>query len=208
MSREPATDAADTTGVRPSPYAEEQVLEFPSMSYTAVTSNREMAGGFTRYLLAAAGRMVPREWSVQDLSDILTFVLEGGDSPVQFIEGRYLRKRIREQVARADRYAEPFSMLVLRMEEEPGREDVQESLVDVLTERLRRSDMVFLYRHRIAILLPHTPAAVLSRLQERIRRLAEASLGLKEIGFEAASYPGEEFGRPDDVLDWVEDRLR
>ncbi len=207
MVKGSATDASTTTGARPSPYADEQALHFPSMSYTAVTSNREMAGSFSRYLLAAASKMVHREWSVQDLSDVLSFVLEGGDSPVQFIEGRYLRKRVREQVARADRYSEPFAILILRMQEGASDES-QESLVDLLVERLRRSDMVFLYRHRVAILLPHTQESVLAKLSERISVLAMATLGLGGITVTAASYPGQSFEKPDAILDWVEDQLR
>lgn len=207
MSKEPVTHGSTDTDVQPAPFASEQVLEFPAMSYTAVTTNREMAGGFTRYLLAAAQKMVDREWSVQDLSDVLSFVLEGGDTPVQFIEGRYLRKRVREQVARADRYEEPFSMMVLALKAGVP-DEMYESLVDVLTERLRRSDMVFLYRHRIAILLPHTPENVLSKLEVRIGHLAEATLKLRGLKFATASYPGEDFQRPDDVLDWIEDQLR
>jgi len=195
------------TGARPSPYSRDQVLELPEMSYTAVTSNREMAGNFSRYLLAAAAKMVSRDWSVQDLADVLTYVLEGGETPVMFIEGRYLRKRIREQVARADRYGEPFSIMVLSLEGAVEGEGY-ESLVDLLTERLRRSDMVFLYRHRVAILLPHTPADVLARLEDRISKLAGATLGLRNITFIEASYPDERFTSPEQVLDWAEDRLR
>ncbi|MBW2262147.1 MAG: hypothetical protein JRG91_09260 [Deltaproteobacteria bacterium] len=183
------------------------MLEFPEMSYTAITGNREMAGSFSRYLLAAASKMVPRQWSVQDLNDVLNFVLEGGDTPVQFIEGRYLRKRIREQIARAERYKEPFALMVLALSD-GTKVDENESLVDLLTERLRRSDMVFLYRHRIAVLLPHTPFGVLAKLEERIAKLADATLGLKEIGFAVAAFPDEKFESPERVLDWIEDQLR
>jgi hypothetical protein len=207
MVKGTALEVGASTDVRPSPYADEQVLEFPAMSFTAVTSNREMAGSFSRYLLAAASKMVPRDWSVQDLNDILSYVLEGGETPVQFIEGRYLRKRLREQVARADRYEEPFAMMVLGLAEEQADEST-ESLLDVLVERLRRSDMVFLYRHRIAILLPHTPEGVVSILTERISNLALATLNVKHIELEVASYPGRQFAKPEDVLDWVEDHLR
>lgn len=201
------SDSSGGTDVRPAPFAREQVLEFPEMSYTAITGNREMAGSFSRYLLAAAAKMVPRQWSVQDLSDVLNFVLEGGDTPVQFIEGRYLRKRIREQIARAERYKEPFALMVLALSDGTDA-DGNEGLVDLLTERLRRSDMVFLYRHRVAILLPHTPFGVLTKLETRIAKLAGATLGLKEIEFSMAAYPGEMFESPERVLDWVEDQLR
>jgi hypothetical protein len=201
------SDSSAGTDVKPSPYASEQRLDFPEMSFTAITSNREMAGSFSRYLLAAASKMVPRNWSVQDLSDVLTFVLEGGDNPVQFIEGRYLRKRVREQVARADRYKEPFSIMVILLAGIVD-DETYESLVDLLTERLRRSDMVFLYRHRVAVVLPHTPCGVLEGLEERIGKLASATLGLRNVQFKDASYPDSKFESPEKVLDWVEDQLR
>jgi hypothetical protein len=202
-----SSESSGGTDVRPAPFSRDQVLEFPEMSYTAITGNREMAGSFSRYLLAAAAKMVPRQWSVQDLSDVLNFVLEGGETPVQFIEGRYLRKRIREQIARAERYKEPFAMMVLALSDEMDAIG-NESLVDLLTERLRRSDMVFLYRHRVAIILPHTPFGVLEKLQERITKLAHATLGLRQIRFAVAAYPDEKFESPERVLDWVEDQLR
>lgn len=207
MPSRSGSDSSSGTGVRPAPYSDDQVLEFPEMSYTAITGNREMAGSFTRYLLAAASKMVLREWTVQDLADVLTFVLEGGDNPVQFIEGRYLRKRVREQIARAERYKEPFSIMILGFSGGAEAENY-EGLVDLLTERLRRSDMVFLYKHRVAILLPHTPHNVLKSLEERIVKLAEATLGLKSIEFMVISYPAEQFEGPEGVLDWVEDQLR
>ena len=207
MSGGSSSDSSGGTDVRPAPFAKEQVLEFPEMSYTAITGNREMAGSFSRYLLAAAAKMVPRQWSVQDLSDVLTFVLEGGETPVQFIEGRYLRKRVREQIARAERYKEPFALMVLGLPG-GGTLDVDEGLADLLTERLRRSDMVFLYRHRVAIILPHTPFGVLEKLEERIAKLASATLGMQGLSFTVAAYPSDMFESPEGVLDWVEDQLR
>ncbi len=200
-------DSTAGTDVRPSVPSSDQAIEFPSMSYTAVTSNREMAGSFSRYLLAAAVKMVPREWSVQELSDVLNFVLEGGNTPAQIVEGRYLRRRLREEVARADRHQEQFSIMVLGFEGEV-EEETYEGLVDVLQERLRRSDLVFLYKHRIAILLPHTPETSLERLCQRISKLAAEALRSKKVIFSTASYPGKTFAGPDTVLDWVEDRLR
>ncbi len=209
------TDKADKekkdeiTGVHPHPYDSDQVLHLPQMSYTAIMSSREMAGSFLRYLLSAASKMIPRQWTAQDLQDILAYVIEGGDSPVQFIEGRYLRKRIQEQIVRAERYKEPFSVMVIKSEVKMS-EETYAGLVDVLTERLRRSDMVFLYKHKIAIVLPHTPGDVLGRLVERIKKLATATETFKEsdLRFSTSFYPSEVFSTPYEILDWVEDELR
>lgn len=199
----------DITDVHPVPYDSDQILHLPQMSYTAIMSSREIAGSFLRYLLSAASKMIPRQWTAQDLQDILSFVIEGGESPVQFIEGRYLRRRIQEQIVRAERYHEPFSLMVLKPEEQPDQETYA-GLVDLLTERLRRSDMVFLYKRKVAIVLPHTPGTVLERLIDRINKLSAASESLKNIklNFANAYYPSDAFTTPYEILDWVEDELR
>jgi hypothetical protein len=199
----------ESTDVHPLPYDSDQVLHLPQMSYTAIMSSREMAGSFLRYLLSAASKMVPRQWTAQDLQDILTFVIEGGESPVQFIEGRYLRRRIQEQIVRAERYREPFAIMVLKSETQFNGESYA-GLVDLLTERLRRSDMVFLYKQKVAIVLPHTPGNVLERLIDRINKLAQATDALKgaKLSFSTAYYPSDAFATPYEILDWIEDELR
>lgn len=199
----------DTTDVHPTPFSDEQVLQFPQMSYTAVMTSREMAGSFVRYLLTAASKMVPRQWTAQDLQDLLSFVIEGGDSPIQFIEGRYLRRKIQDQIIRAERYKEPFSLMVIKFNRALD-EDVYSSLIDLLTERLRRSDMVTLYRQKVAIILPHTPGSVLDKLIERIHKLARATDSLKEVKLHitTSSYPSDSFATPYEILDWIEDELR
>jgi len=199
----------ETTGLHPAPYSSEQVLYLPQMSYTAIMSSREMAGSFLRYLLHAASKMVPRQWTAQDLQDILTFVIEGGESPVQFIEGRYLRKRIQDQIVRAERYHEPFSLIVIKSKDELNNE-TYEVMVDLLGERLRKSDMVFLYKRKIAILLPHTPGSALEKLIEIIQKLSQVTDALKnvELGFSTAYYPSQAFATPYEILDWIEDELR
>lgn len=199
----------ETTDVHPAPFDSDQVLHLPQMSYTAIMSSREMAGSFLRYLLSAASKMIPRQWTAQDLQDILSFVIEGGESPVQFIEGRYLRRRIQEQIVRAERYHEPFSIMVIKSFKQLDHETYA-VLVDILTERLRRSDMVFLYKQKIAIVLPHTPGNVLERLAERINKLAAASDSVHgvKLSFSNAFYPSDAFATPYEILDWVEDELR
>ena len=198
-----------TAGICPAPLGDDQMLFLPQMSYTAIMSSREMAGGFLRYLIVAASKMIPRQWTAQDLQDILTFVIEGGESPFQFIEGRYLRRRIQDQIVRAERYNEPFSLLVIKTADLLDA-DTYTGLVELLIERLRKSDMVFLYKQKIAILLPHTPGAVLERLIGRINRLAAASEieGHEGMAFATASFPSSVFMTPYEILDWIEDQLR
>ncbi|MBN1771517.1 MAG: hypothetical protein JXB32_09665, partial [Deltaproteobacteria bacterium] len=114
----PATSTTSTTGMSLGRADSQQLLVLPLMSYTAITTDREMATSFVRLLLQASSKMIPtREWSAQDLRDILGFVLEGGGDPVPTLEGRYLRKRLKEQLARAERYQEPFSLMFVNLSE-------------------------------------------------------------------------------------------
>ncbi len=206
---EQGSSTTSTTGMVPGKADSQQLLVLPLMSYTAVTSDREMAGGFVRQLLQAAAKMIPtREWSVQDLRDILTFVIEGGVDPVPMLEGRYLRKRLKEQLARAERYQEPFSLMFIGVGEDVDQIHHQ-SLVDLLGERLRRSDMVFLYRRKAAIILPHTNEKAAEGLIARIRSLATATIPPDvQIEVLVRTYPHADFPHPADVLDWAEDQLR
>jgi hypothetical protein len=205
----PGSTTTSTTGLTLGKADSQQVLVLPLMSFTAVSTDREMASSFVRQLLHAAGKMIPtREWSTQDLRDILTFVLEGGVEPVPMLEGRYLRKRLKEQLARAERYQEPFSVMFVSVAETADSIHHQ-SLIDLLMERLRRSDMVFLYRRKAAIILPHTNEKAAEGLIARIRSLAKATIP-PDVDMEllVRTYPGSDFGSPSEVLDWAEDQLR
>ncbi|NMC69066.1 MAG: hypothetical protein GYA57_03240 [Myxococcales bacterium] len=205
----PATSTTSTTGMALGRADSQQLLVLPLMSYTAITTDREMATSFVRQLLQAASKMIPtREWSAQDLRDILGFVLEGGVDPVPTLEGRYLRKRLKEQLARAERYSEPFSLMFVSLGENADAIHHQ-GLVDLLMERLRRSDMVFLYRRRVAIILPHTNEKAAEGLIARIRTLAAATIP-PDVAIETLvrTYPSAEFSHPAEVLDWAEDQLR
>jgi len=205
----PGTSTTSTTGMSLGRADSQQLLVLPLMSYTAVTTDREMATSFVRQLLQASSKMIPtREWSAQDLRDILGYVLEGGVDPVPTLEGRYLRKRLKEQLARAERYQEPFSLMFVNLSDNADTIHHQ-GLVDLLMERLRRSDMVFLYRRRVAIILPHTNEKAAEGLVARIRTLATATIPPEvTIDMLVRTYPSAEFGHPSEVLDWAEDQLR
>lgn len=198
-----------TTGMLAAQADSQQMLVLPLMSYTAITSDREMAGAFVRMIVAAACKMVPnRQWSASDVRDVIAFALEGGVDPVPLLEGRYLRKRLKEQLARAERYQEPFSLMFIVLPEETDAGQIQ-ALVDLLMERLRRSDMLFLYRHRIAIVLPHTNEKAAEGLIARITNLASATMGADlRLDFHTRTYPHPGFKHPTEVLDWAEDELR
>src|SRR5689334_16141045 len=59
-----------------------------------------------RRLVEAAREMSPgRAWSIEDLRDVLDVAVTGPrEDRVRVLEGRYFRKRLREQCALAERY--------------------------------------------------------------------------------------------------------
>jgi hypothetical protein len=83
-------------------------------------------------------------------------------------------------------------------------------VLDALIERLRKTDLVFLYKRHVAILLPHTGAPVLVTLVGRIRALiaAVASVDADEIGIESCSYPSREMASADALLVWADSNLK
>jgi len=183
--------------------------EFPQMSYTGVTTNRDMANSFVTNLLKVAHKMVPdREWNLDDLISVLKTALENDDRKVALLEGRYLRKNLRDQMARTERYGEHFTLVVLLLEFQEN-DHVYQSIVDALFERLRRSDKVFLYRRRIAIILPHTDSEGAHMLISRLNDLMKKFIGgsaLPEL--RSKSFPTDDIESQDDFLDWAEEQLR
>jgi hypothetical protein len=157
-----------------------------------------------------AEKIVPgRSWSVEDVRDILDAAVRGRRDPgVRIVEGRYFRKRLREQCALSERYGDPFAIVVISLLPEP-QEGVYPSVLDAVVERLRRTDMVFLYRRRFALLLPRMRREALAPLVERVRELIEVGAGeavIEEI--ESLVYPDPRHPDTQAVLDWAEDQLR
>ncbi len=179
------------------------------LDFATVTTDPEAVKRVIGELVAHAARMVPdREWSLEDLRDVVEFAIRSELPPVRIFEGRHLRKRLKEEIARAERYATPFSLVVATLVSEQSQ-SVFDSIVGALEERLRRTDMVFLYKRRFAVLLPHTGAPVAEKLLGRIRALigAVAEAG-SELRMELQTYPAREIEGPQAMLDWSEDRLR
>lgn len=179
---------------------------------TKICADPVLAQRFARRLAEAARDIAPgREWSMEDLRDVLEIAVRGPrEDGVRILEGRYFRKRLREQCALAERYGDSFSCVVvtlLRGETDAG--DMYASVLDAITERLRRSDMVFLYRRRFAMILPRMRAEALGPLVERITVL----VGREQVGtvleaVQSLSYPNPVLQDTQAVLDWAEDRLR
>lgn len=183
-------------------------LELPEMDYGTVTTNRDAAGMFVHYLLEAATVMAPeREWSAQDLYAVLQFALEGGEPPASFLDGRVFERRLEEALERAERYKETFSVMAVCIEAEELAGDVYASVLDGLLERLRRSDQVFLFPKKAAIILPYTGGKDLSNLIERIRQLVETVVGSDgKISIDQAAFPAD-LATPAAVMEWTRSRF-
>lgn len=169
-----------------------------------------LAQQFARRLALAAKEIVPSgDWSMEELRDVLEVAVLGASSDgVRVVEGRYLRKRVREQCAYAERYGEPFALVVLLLKTEPA-EDAYKNAVDVLAERLRRSDMIAIYKRRVALLLPRMHPAAVTALTERIHRSFDAAVGSAVVdSVPALVFPAETNPDTQSVLDWLEDQLR
>lgn len=174
-----------------------------------------LAQRFARRLAGLARQIAPgREWTPEDLRDVLEIAVHGStQQSARVLEGRHFRKRLREQVGLADRYGDSFAVVVITVADGVN-EGVYSSVLDAVTERLRKTDMVFLYRRRFALLLPRMRASGLEPLIQRVRELVAVGAGASTIERIASLvYPDVAFaeGAEDDgvsVLDWAEDQLR
>jgi hypothetical protein len=169
-----------------------------------------LAQQFARRLLASAKEIAPEaDWSVEDLLDVVEAAVHGRvPDGERVVEGRYLRKRVRELCAYAERYGEPFAMLVLKLTREP-REGLYGSMAQPLVSMLRKTDMVTAYRRRFAVLLPRMDASALPGLAARLRAVADDLAGARVVESAAtATFPAAGLDETQQILDWLEDQLR
>jgi hypothetical protein len=184
--------------------------ELEDADLTTICADPLLAQRIARQLVELAEEVIPgRRWSVEDVRDILDAAVRGRRDPgVRIVEGRYFRKRVREQCALSDRYGDPFAVIVISLQPEP-QDGVYQSVLDAVVERLRRTDMVFLYRRRFALVLPRMKPDSLAPLVARVRELIRVGVGedvIEEI--ESLVYPGPSHTDTQSVLDWAEDQLR
>lgn len=193
------TEAAKRLGLDP------HSLE--SADVAALKNDPALAQQFARRL-AAISRDLGHEISVEDLRDILEIAVQGARAESPIVEGRYLRKRVREQCAYSDRYSESFAMVVLKLANEPTP-GLYASAMEDAVGRLRRSDMVTVYRRRVAMLLPRMRAEALAPLVARVAQSLDAAAGAAVVeGTEQLVFPSERHRDTQSVLDWLEDELR
>lgn len=178
----------------------------------AICAEPAIAQRFARMLVEAARSLSPaRDWTAEDLREVFEVAMHGQPQhSVRLLEGRYLRKRVREQINLADRYGDTFAMMVLTLVPDVDQA-VYSSVLDAATEHLRRTDMVFLYRRRFAILLPRMRDAGLEPIVTRLQNLVAAGAGTNVVErLASAVYPDEKLSENEGrgALDWVEDQLR
>ena len=204
-----ACDVTTVTEAAKRIFGEEDEDVLQSGDLERICADPVLAQRFARRLAASAQKLFPaREWSPEDLRDVLEVAVHGtAQQSARLLEGRYFRKRLREQVNLADRYGDTFAVVVISMVRDVN-EGVYASILDAVTERLRRTDLVFLYSRRFALVLPRMRAAGLGPLITRVRELVDVGAGsgaierISSLVYPDPAYEGAE------VLDWAEDQLR
>lgn len=175
----------------------------------AICANPALARRLARRLAEAAREIAPgREWSVEDLRDLMEAAVMGKAEEARVLEGRQFRKRLRDQCSLAERYGDKFACVIVALaaEREPG---TYASVLDAVVERLRQTDMVFVYKRRFAMILPRMRPEAVGPLVERVRRLVAVGAGWDAVdGIHTLLFPDAAIAEPQEVLDWAEDHLR
>ena len=168
-----------------------------------------LAQQFARRLLLDARNLAPNAaWSMEELLAVMEAAVHGRiPATDRVVEGRYLRKRVRELCAISERFGDPFAMVVLKLGKEP-REGVYGGMAEPLVAKLRQGDMVTAYRRRLAVLLPSTEPSALPTVALRIRRVAEDLAGPVVEMTAQTMFPTLELTETQSILDWLEDQLR
>lgn len=169
-----------------------------------------LAQQFARRLASIAKDLTPgTTFSLEDLRDIVEVAIQGAKlDGSRIVEGRYLRKRVREQCAYAERYGESFALVVLRLDAEPAP-GLYARAAERVVEKLRRCDMITVYKRRIAMLLPRIKREALDPLMDRVRARLDLHAGVPVVeAVEHLVYPTDQQSDTQAVLDWLEDQLR
>lgn len=184
--------------------------ELADRELSDICADSDLARRLSRVLADAARDAAPgHDWSIEDLREVLEVALNGTRSDrVQILEGRYFRKRLREQCANAERYNEPFSCVVVSLAPEHTRETYS-AVMDAVVDALRRADMVFLYKRRFAMILPRMRREAVDAFVARLKNVIGVGLDLSNVeSIESLACPDPAYREISNVLDWAEDRLR
>ena len=184
--------------------------ELEEADLATICADPLLAQRFARRLAELSSQVLPgRTLSIEDVRDVFEAAVRGRpEDSVRIVEGRYFRKRVREQCGLADRYGDPFAVVVVSVRPEP-QPGAYESVLDAIVERLRKTDMVFLYKRRFALVLPRMRDEAVPPMLDRLRELIAVGAGedvLEKV--EWLVYPNPEHADTQSVLDWAEDQLR
>ena len=179
------------------------------MTYTAVTTQGALAAELVHHILGFCERLIAdQKLTIEDLITICHAAMETESAGVQLMEGKFMRGRISEQLSRSRRYGETFAIVAIKLSSQI-RNSQYDALLDVLRERLRTSDMVFTFRYRIMLILPHVTDNNTGMLIKRIKHLVDASFRSTPIvSVEKLNFPSPAITRSSQILDWAEDQLR
>ncbi|MBN2527907.1 MAG: hypothetical protein JXR76_16075 [Deltaproteobacteria bacterium] len=179
------------------------------MTYSAVTTQGALAAELVHHILGYCERLIPdRKLKIEDLITICHAAMETEKSGVRLLKGKFMRGRISEQLSRTKRYGETFSMIAIKLSNRTTNSQY-DALIDVLRERLRASDVVFTFRQRIMLMLPHITEENTTQLIRRVKSLVDASFRSTPIvDVQTLSFPHPSLSRTSQVLDWAEDQLR
>lgn len=174
-----------------------------------ICANPAVARRLARRLAEAAREISPgREWSVEDLRDLLDAATGESLEQARIVEGRHFRKHLRAHCNIAARQGSPCACVVVALapEREPG---TYARVMDGVAEKLRRTDLAFVYKRRYALILPRITPSVLGPLLDRVKRLVVLGAGADAIqAIHATTFPDPTHLEVQSVLDWAEDRLR
>ncbi len=163
-----------------------------------------------RLVRHARERWPGRHWTVTDLLDLLWTAVHGPRSnQPRVLEARHIRRHLRERCHLAERYGEPLGVVVLHLLPERAATRYASAL-DRLLHAVRPEDTIVLFRRHIVFLLPRAPAATLPALTERLMSTTLATMEPNAVS-DAEWYcydPSCGDAQLQELLDWVEDRLR
>ncbi|MEM6962169.1 MAG: hypothetical protein AAF550_10590 [Myxococcota bacterium] len=166
---------------------------------------------FASMIVAQVQEFAPgRRWTLEDLKDVLDNAAQGAEQQTraQVLAGRHFRKKLREQSHLAARHGDRFSCVVLSLDE-LCVDDEYPSVLDAVLDRLRGSDMVFLYRRKLALILPGLGSEALTPLLDRVQALVSFGSGESTLAsIDALVCPNDIIETTEAVLDWAENRLR
>ena len=162
---------------------------------------------FVDHLLAAARAMVPnKEWNQNELLDILLDIASKSEKEIEIHKGRRFRTHLRKLLDIAEKYKDPFSIVIIKLR----NKEYYDRVLDILSEKLRSSDEIFLYKDRLVGLLPSTSEKVVEPLLDRIEFLMNELLDMttESYSIEIATFPSKLYRSKTEFVEWINNNLQ